>query len=204
MGRVLRSNQATEDLVDIFTEAALRSTSLVERRAHCFRRDYRAPLDNPGLGSRRLPSRPEIRVFPCDRYLIFYRELAARAGVSRSRPARRPRPATRASRPSLDVGRGFGPVEHVALLRIVPEQRRLPPAFLGEAGVAGIGHPELDRTQSRPPQRLAVLPHTVGTGNGHRDLASIVTSNTAVPRAAAKGTLKGAAPQKRPSTPRAA
>jgi plasmid stabilization system protein ParE len=73
MGRVLRTNRATEDLVDIFAEAAGRSSALVERRRAAFARTLALLSDNPGLGSRRLAQRPDVRVFPCDRYLLFYR-----------------------------------------------------------------------------------------------------------------------------------
>jgi plasmid stabilization system protein ParE len=88
MGRVLRTDRATEDLVDIFAEAAGRSSALVERRRAAFARTL-ALSDNPGLGSRRLPQRPDVRVFPCDRYLLFYRPLAAGDGIDllRVRPA---------------------------------------------------------------------------------------------------------------------
>ena len=89
MGRILRTNQATEDLVEIFTDAARRSPGLVERRRTAFARILGLLSDNPGLGSRRLPLRPDVRVFPCDRYLIFYRPLAAGDGIDvlRVRPA---------------------------------------------------------------------------------------------------------------------
>jgi plasmid stabilization system protein ParE len=89
MGRVLRTNRATEDLVDIFAEAAGRSSALVERRRAAFARTLALLSDNPGLGSRRLPQRPDVRVFPCDRYLLFYRPLAAGDGIDllRVRPA---------------------------------------------------------------------------------------------------------------------
>jgi plasmid stabilization system protein ParE len=89
MGRVLRTNRATEDLVDIFTEAAQRSSAPVERRRAAFARTLALLADNPGLGSRRLPERPDVRVFPCDRYLLFYRPLAAGDGIDllRVRPA---------------------------------------------------------------------------------------------------------------------
>lgn len=89
MGRVLRTNRATEDLVEIFTEAARRSPELVARRRAAFAKTLSLLSDNPGLGSRRLPSRPEVRVFPCDRFLIFYRPLAAGDGIDvlRVRPA---------------------------------------------------------------------------------------------------------------------
>jgi plasmid stabilization system protein ParE len=74
MARLLRTGAATEDLVALFTEAAERPQLLAA---------------NPGLGSRRLPSHPDVRVFPCERWLIFYRPLAAGDGIDvlRVRPA---------------------------------------------------------------------------------------------------------------------
>lgn len=89
MGRVLRTNRATEDLVEIFTEAARRSPAAVERRRTAFARSLALLADNPGLGSRRLARYPEVRVFPCAHWLIFYRALAAGDGIDllRVRPA---------------------------------------------------------------------------------------------------------------------
>ena len=54
-----------------------------------FARTLALLADNPGLGSRRLTERPDVRVFPCDRYLLFYRPLAAGDGIDllRVRPA---------------------------------------------------------------------------------------------------------------------
>jgi plasmid stabilization system protein ParE len=89
MGRVLKTNQALEDLVEIFTEAARFSPELLARRRAAFAKALDLLSDNPGLGSRRLLRRPEVRVFPCDRFLIFYRPLAAGDGIDllRVRPA---------------------------------------------------------------------------------------------------------------------
>jgi plasmid stabilization system protein ParE len=89
MGRIVRTDRATEDLVEIFADAARRSPGLVERRRAAFARILGLLSDNPGLGSRRLPQRPDVRVFPCDRYLVFYRPLAAGDGIDvlRVRPA---------------------------------------------------------------------------------------------------------------------
>lgn len=89
MSRVLRTNQATEDLVEIFVAAARHSSGLTERRRGAFARTFGLLADNPELGSRRLPNRPDVRVFPCDRYLIFYRPLKAGDGIDvlRVRPA---------------------------------------------------------------------------------------------------------------------
>ena len=89
MGRIIRTNAATEDLVEIFTEAAERSAWLLDRRRAAFDKTLTLLSENPEVGSRRLPSHPEVRVFPCDRYLIFYRPLADRKGIDvlRVRPA---------------------------------------------------------------------------------------------------------------------
>jgi plasmid stabilization system protein ParE len=89
MPRILKTNLANEDLVDIFTGAIMHSPALLVRRRAAFDKTLRLLAENPGLGSRRLPSRPEVRVFPCDRYLIFYRELASGEGIDllRIRPA---------------------------------------------------------------------------------------------------------------------
>jgi plasmid stabilization system protein ParE len=89
VGRLLRTNAATEDLVDIFTEAAERSPRLLARRQAAFARILGLLADNPSLGARRLPHHPDVRVFPCERWLIFYRPLAARDGIDvlRVRPS---------------------------------------------------------------------------------------------------------------------
>jgi plasmid stabilization system protein ParE len=88
MPRILRTNAATEDLVEIFAQAAS-SPPLLARRRAAFERTLTLLGENPALGSRRLPNHPEVRVFPCDRYLIFYRPLAAGDGIDvlRVRPA---------------------------------------------------------------------------------------------------------------------
>jgi plasmid stabilization system protein ParE len=89
MARILRTNAATEDLVEIFTEAAERSPHLLAKRRSAFERTLGLLSANPGMGSRRLPRHADVRVFPCDRYLIFYRPLAAGDGIDvlRVRPA---------------------------------------------------------------------------------------------------------------------
>jgi plasmid stabilization system protein ParE len=89
MARILRTGAATEDLVAVFTEAAERSPQLLARRRAAFAKTLGLLADNPGLGSRRLPGHPEVRVFPCERWLIFYRPLAAGDGIDvlRVRPA---------------------------------------------------------------------------------------------------------------------
>ena len=89
MGRILRTNRATEDLVEIFTDAARRSPELLVRRRGAFEKTLSLLADNPGLGSRRLPGYPEVRVFPVERFLVFYRSLAAGDGIDvlRVRPA---------------------------------------------------------------------------------------------------------------------
>jgi plasmid stabilization system protein ParE len=89
MARILRRDPAIEDLVDIFTAAASRSQSLLERRRAAIERTLHLLAENPGLGSRRLPDRPDVRVFPVEAYMIFYRPLAAGDGIDllRIRPA---------------------------------------------------------------------------------------------------------------------
>ena len=55
MGRILRTNQATEDAGSRFSPTPPRSSSgLVERRREAFARIFALLSDNPGLGSRRL------------------------------------------------------------------------------------------------------------------------------------------------------
>jgi plasmid stabilization system protein ParE len=81
MPRILRTNAATEDLVEILAQAARRSPGLAGRRRAAFDKTLALLSENPGMGSRRLPGYPDVRVFPCDRYLIFYRPLAAGDGI---------------------------------------------------------------------------------------------------------------------------
>ena len=102
MGRVLRTNRATEDLVEIFTDAARRSSQLLVRRRAAFERTLSLLADNPGLGSRRLPGHPEVRVFPVERFLVFYRPLAAGDGID----VLRVRPAASDWLDALDLGDG--------------------------------------------------------------------------------------------------
>ena len=89
MARIIWTNAATEDLVEILAEAAERSQPLAQRRMAAFEKTLSLLAENPAMGSRRLTHRPEWRSFPCDRYLIFYRVLAAGDGIDllRIRPA---------------------------------------------------------------------------------------------------------------------
>jgi toxin ParE1/3/4 len=102
MGRILRTNRATEDLVEIFTDAARRSPQLLARRRAAFEKTLSLLADNPGLGSRRLSSHPEVRVFPVERFLVFYRPLAAGDGID----ILRVRPAASDWLDALDLGEG--------------------------------------------------------------------------------------------------
>ena len=102
MGRILRTNRATEDLVEIFTDAARRSPQLLARRRAAFEKTLSLLADNPGLGSRRLPGHPEVRVFPVERFLVFYRPLAGGDGID----VLRVRPAASDWLDALDLGEG--------------------------------------------------------------------------------------------------
>jgi plasmid stabilization system protein ParE len=102
MGRILRTNRATEDLVEIFTDAARRSPQLLARRRGAFEKTLSLLADNPGLGSRRLPSHLEVRVFPVERFLVFYRPLAGGDGID----VPRVRPAASDWLDALEVGEG--------------------------------------------------------------------------------------------------
>lgn len=102
MGRILQTARATEDLVEIFTDAARRGPGALARRRAAFDRTLALLADNPGLGARRLPAMPEVRVFPCERrYLVFYRPLAAGDGIDLLRV----RPASSDWSAALDLGR---------------------------------------------------------------------------------------------------
>jgi plasmid stabilization system protein ParE len=89
MPRIIWTNEATEDMVDILADASQRSEQLLQRRSAAFQRILGLLAENPGMGMRRLPRSPKVRSFPCDRYLIFYRPLAAGDGIDvlRIRPA---------------------------------------------------------------------------------------------------------------------
>lgn len=102
MGRILRTNRATEDLVEIFTDAARRSSQLLARRRAAFEKTLSLLADNPGLRSRRLPGHPEVRVFPVERFLVFYRPLAAGDGID----VLRVRPAASDWLDALELGEG--------------------------------------------------------------------------------------------------
>lgn len=89
MTRILRSDPANEDLVDIMTDAAAWSQALFQRRGAAIERVLQLLAENPRMGSRKLPGRPDVRVFPVETFLIFYRPLAAGDGIDllRIRPA---------------------------------------------------------------------------------------------------------------------
>ena len=102
MGRILRTNRATEDLVEIFTDAARRSPQLLARLRAAFEKTLSLLADNPGLGSRRLPGQPEVRVFPVERFLVFYRPLVAGDGID----VLRVRPGASDWLDALELGEG--------------------------------------------------------------------------------------------------
>jgi plasmid stabilization system protein ParE len=81
MGRIIRTNQATEDLVEILVEAARRSPQLLARRRGGFSKTLALFSDIPGLGWRRLLGHPELWEFPIQRFLVFHRPLAAWDGI---------------------------------------------------------------------------------------------------------------------------
>jgi len=58
MGRILRTNRATKDLVEIFNNAARRSPQLLARRRGAFAKTLSLLANNPGLGSRMLDVAP--------------------------------------------------------------------------------------------------------------------------------------------------
>lgn len=88
-GNLIPESIRPHSLVDIFTDAARRSPQLLARRHGAFEKTLSLLADNPGLGSRRLPSHPAVPVFPVERFLVFYRPLAAGDGIDvlRVRPA---------------------------------------------------------------------------------------------------------------------
>jgi hypothetical protein len=63
MARLLRTGAATEDLVALFTEAAERPQLLARRRA-AFAKTFGLSPPTRASASRRLPSHPDVRVFP--------------------------------------------------------------------------------------------------------------------------------------------
>jgi plasmid stabilization system protein ParE len=79
----------SEEFVEIFTDAARRSPQLLARRRGTFEKALSLLADNPGLGSRRSPRYLGVRVLPVERFLVFYRSLAAGDGIDvlRVRPA---------------------------------------------------------------------------------------------------------------------
>ena len=75
MKRIIRRPKAKADLEEIFNWIADDSVEAADRYLEKLLAGFHTLADMPMIGSRRLPSYPDIRVFPVGNHLILYRIL---------------------------------------------------------------------------------------------------------------------------------
>ena len=73
MARVIRSNKARQDLVDILTNARRDSIRAADRLADAIKTRCRLLAQQPMIGRDRSDLAPGLRSVVVDKYLIFYR-----------------------------------------------------------------------------------------------------------------------------------
>ena len=74
-GRLIRTAQAEEDLIQIWLYIALDSPRAADRLLDALGEKSRNLADNPGLGAQRSDIAPAVRSWPVGNYLILYREI---------------------------------------------------------------------------------------------------------------------------------
>ncbi len=81
MGLIRRRPAAKQDLIEIYRyiarDAPMRADSFVRRIDGVIQ----LLSDRPGMGSRRLPRHPDVRIFPVGRYIVIYRPLPEDSGI---------------------------------------------------------------------------------------------------------------------------
>lgn len=73
--RLLRTAQAEEDLIEIWSHIALDNIRAADRLLDKLDEKSRMLTDNPRLGAERVDIAPGVRLWPVGSYLILYREL---------------------------------------------------------------------------------------------------------------------------------
>jgi toxin ParE1/3/4 len=77
------SDQAKNDLAEIWEYIAEESPSSADRLIQRLVRQYKSLAENPGMGRLRAELRPGLRSFPVGNYLMFYRPIPEGIAVLR-------------------------------------------------------------------------------------------------------------------------
>ena len=75
MKTVRLSDQAKEDLVEIWEYIAENNLPAADRMVQALVAQYKSLADNPNMGRSRAELRPDLRSFPVGNYLLLYRPL---------------------------------------------------------------------------------------------------------------------------------
>lgn len=75
MTYLIRTNQAEEDLIEIWLYIATDNQIIADRILDQIEAKCQMLAKNPGIGQSRPDISPELRYFPVGNYLILYREI---------------------------------------------------------------------------------------------------------------------------------
>lgn len=81
MGRILRRPAAKVDLIAIYRYIAEDSAERAAGYLRAIDDTLHRLSDAPLIGTRRLASHPDVRMFPCRRHVILYRPLPELDGI---------------------------------------------------------------------------------------------------------------------------
>ena len=81
MGLIRRRPAAKRDLIDIYRKIAKNAPMRAAPYLRKIDDTLQTLSDRPQIGSARLPSFPDVRVFPVGRYLVIYRPLPSEDGI---------------------------------------------------------------------------------------------------------------------------
>ena len=83
MSKARLSDQAKEDMVEMWEYIAQENPSAADRLLQTLVKQYKSLAENPGMGRLREELRPDIRSFPVGNYLILYRAIPEGIAVLR-------------------------------------------------------------------------------------------------------------------------
>ena len=81
MGEIKRRPAAKQDLIDLYRRIAKDAPMRAGPFLHKIYETLVTLSNRPLIGAARLPSFPEVRVFPLGNYVIIYRPLAGNRGI---------------------------------------------------------------------------------------------------------------------------
>jgi len=82
LATIRRRRRALNDLASIYRYLTREASAEVARRyLERFEDKLGVLAANPGIGTRRIPGHPDVRLFPVERHLVFYRPLPKGDGI---------------------------------------------------------------------------------------------------------------------------